>query len=97
MRAVEYFGGSPAAFVSDNLKSAVTKARRQEPDLGWPASSGEQAGKRQFRSVAEVSVWLQVDTTSVPLIGPSCGVVFKHKRVRDRTLTVEASQAESQH
>ena len=33
VRAVEYFGGSPAAFVPDNLKSAVTKARRYEPDI----------------------------------------------------------------
>jgi transposase len=33
VRAVQYFGGTPAAFVPDNLKSAVTKARRYEPDL----------------------------------------------------------------
>ncbi|MGQ0428763.1 MAG: IS21 family transposase [Gammaproteobacteria bacterium] len=33
VRALEYFGGSPAAFVPDNLKSAVTKARRYEPEL----------------------------------------------------------------
>jgi transposase len=33
VRAVGYFGGTPAAFVPDNLKSAVTKARRYEPDL----------------------------------------------------------------
>lgn len=33
VRALQYFGGSPAAFVPDNLKSAVTKARRYEPDL----------------------------------------------------------------
>ncbi|NJN05504.1 MAG: IS21 family transposase [Rhodobacteraceae bacterium] len=33
VRATEYFGGSPAAWVPDNLKSAVTKARRYEPEL----------------------------------------------------------------
>lgn len=33
VRALEYFGGVPRAFVPDNLKSAVTKARRYEPDL----------------------------------------------------------------
>lgn len=33
VRALTYFGGSPAALVPDNLKSAVTKARRYEPDL----------------------------------------------------------------
>ena len=32
-RALEYFGGAPRAVVPDNLKSAVTKARRYEPDL----------------------------------------------------------------
>lgn len=38
VRAVEYFGGSPRAWVCDNLRSAVTKARRYEPDLN-PAYS----------------------------------------------------------
>lgn len=38
VRALEYFGGVPRAFVPDNLKSAVTKARRYEPDLN-PAYS----------------------------------------------------------
>lgn len=33
VRAFEYFSGTPAALVPDNLKSAVTKARRYEPDL----------------------------------------------------------------
>lgn len=33
VRALAYFGGCPAALVPDNLKSAVTKARRYEPDL----------------------------------------------------------------
>lgn len=33
VRALAYFGGVPAALVPDNLKSAVTKARRYEPDL----------------------------------------------------------------
>ncbi len=33
MRALQYFGGTPRAMVPDNLKSAVTKARRYEPDL----------------------------------------------------------------
>src|SRR5690606_16988375 len=33
VRALAYFGGSPAAWVPDNLKSAVTKARRYEPEL----------------------------------------------------------------
>lgn len=32
-RAFDYFGGAPRAIVPDNLKSAVTKARRYEPDL----------------------------------------------------------------
>jgi transposase len=32
-RALEYFGGAPRAVVPDNLKSAVTKAHRYEPDL----------------------------------------------------------------
>jgi transposase len=31
--ALQYFGGVPAAIVPDNLKSAVTKANRYEPDL----------------------------------------------------------------
>lgn len=31
VHALEYFGGSPRAYVSDNLKSAVTKACRYEP------------------------------------------------------------------
>lgn len=38
VRALQYFGGVPRAFVPDNLKSAVTKARRYEPDLN-PAYS----------------------------------------------------------
>lgn len=38
VRALEYFGGVPRAFVPDNLKSAVAKARRYEPDLN-PAYS----------------------------------------------------------
>jgi transposase len=33
VRALEFFGGAPAAFVPDNLKSAVTRAHRYEPDL----------------------------------------------------------------
>jgi transposase len=33
VRALEYFGGIPRAVVPDNLKSAVTKARRYEPEL----------------------------------------------------------------
>lgn len=33
VRALAYFGGIPAAFVPDNLKSAVTRARRYEPEL----------------------------------------------------------------
>ena len=33
VRALSYFGGVPRAVVPDNLKSAVTKAHRYEPDL----------------------------------------------------------------
>lgn len=33
VRALEFFGGAPALFVPDNLKSAVTKASRYEPDI----------------------------------------------------------------
>lgn len=33
VRALTYFGGAPAAIVPDNLKSAVAKARRYEPDI----------------------------------------------------------------
>ncbi|HPF27568.1 MAG TPA: IS21 family transposase [Steroidobacteraceae bacterium] len=33
VRALQYFGGVVRAIVPDNLKSAVTKARRYEPDL----------------------------------------------------------------
>lgn len=33
VRALEFFGGAPAAFVPDNLKSGVTKAHRYEPVL----------------------------------------------------------------
>lgn len=33
VRALQYFGGAPRAIVPDNLKSAVTKAHRYEPDL----------------------------------------------------------------
>lgn len=33
VRALEFFGGVPAAFVPDNLKSAVTRARRYDPEL----------------------------------------------------------------
>ncbi len=33
VRALEFFGGAPQAFVPDNLKSAVTGAHRYEPDL----------------------------------------------------------------
>jgi transposase len=33
VRALEYFGGAPRAVVPDNLRSAVTKARRYEPEL----------------------------------------------------------------
>ena len=32
-RALEFFGGVPAAIVPDNLKSGVTKAHRYEPEL----------------------------------------------------------------
>jgi len=32
-RALQYFGGVPRAIVPDNLKSAVTKAHRYEPDI----------------------------------------------------------------
>ncbi len=32
-RALEFFGGVPQALVPDNLKSAVTKALRYEPDI----------------------------------------------------------------
>ena len=31
-RALEYFGGVPAAVVPDNLKSGVTRAHRYDPD-----------------------------------------------------------------
>jgi transposase len=31
--AIQYMGGAPAALVTDNLKSAVTKAHRYEPDI----------------------------------------------------------------
>lgn len=33
VRALEFFGGSPAAFVPDNLKSGVAKAHRYDPAL----------------------------------------------------------------
>ena len=33
VRALECFGGAPAAFVPDNLKSGVDKAHRYDPDL----------------------------------------------------------------
>lgn len=33
VRALEFFGGVPAAIVPDNLKSGVSKAHRYEPDL----------------------------------------------------------------
>jgi len=33
VRALEYFGGTPRAVVPDNLKSAVSRAHRYEPDL----------------------------------------------------------------
>jgi transposase len=33
VRALEYFGGAPRAIVPDNLKSAVSRAHRYEPDL----------------------------------------------------------------
>lgn len=33
VRALEFFGGAPAAFVPDNLKSGVDKAHRYDPDL----------------------------------------------------------------
>ena len=33
VRALEYIGGVPAAIVPDNLKSAVTRAHRYEPEL----------------------------------------------------------------
>lgn len=33
VRALEYFGGAPAAIVPDNLKSAVSRAHRYEPEL----------------------------------------------------------------
>lgn len=32
VRALQFFGGAPRAVVPDNLKSAITKARRYEPD-----------------------------------------------------------------
>ncbi len=33
VRALEFFGGAPGAIVPDNLKSAVVRAHRYEPDL----------------------------------------------------------------
>ena len=33
VRALEFFGGAPAAFVPDNLKSGVDKPHRYDPDL----------------------------------------------------------------
>jgi transposase len=33
VRALEYFGGAPAAIVPDNLKSAIKRAHRYDPDL----------------------------------------------------------------
>jgi transposase len=33
VRALEFFGGAPSAIVPDNLKSAVDRAHRYEPDL----------------------------------------------------------------
>lgn len=33
VRALEFFGGAPTAFVVDNLKSGVTKAHRYEPEI----------------------------------------------------------------
>lgn len=33
VRALEFFGGAPAAFVPDNLKSGVDKSHRYDPDL----------------------------------------------------------------
>lgn len=33
VRALEYYGGTPAVLIPDNLKAAVTKACRYEPDI----------------------------------------------------------------
>jgi transposase len=33
VRALEFFGGAPAAFVPDNLKSGIDRAHRYDPDL----------------------------------------------------------------
>ena len=33
VRALEFFGGAPAAFVPDNLKSGVNRAHRYDPDI----------------------------------------------------------------
>jgi transposase len=42
IRAFEFFQGCPAVLVPDNLKSAVTRAHRYDPD--WNRSDAEMAG-----------------------------------------------------
>jgi transposase len=67
-RALEFFGGVPAALVPDNLKSAVTKAQRYEPDLNpsyqeFAAHYGVAilpARVRKPRDKAKVEVGVQV-------------------------------------
>jgi len=46
VRALEFFGGVPEIFVPDNLKSAVTRACRYDPELksGLPAAGGALSG-----------------------------------------------------
>ena len=52
--ALRYFGGAPNVLVTDNLKSAVIKADKYEPEYesygrGWPALVSRPGGSTMWR------------------------------------------------
>lgn len=77
VRMFEYFGGVPRTVVCDNLKSAVTKTHRYEPDLNptyWELSKHysvvvqpARAGKPRDKSLVEISVRLVTQRILYPL------------------------------
>jgi transposase len=91
VRALQYFGGVPHAFVPDSLKSAVTKARRYEPDLN-PAD--QEIAEHYGVAILPAPVRRPRDKAKV-----ETGVLIVERwilaRLRDRTFFSPSSTARS--
>ncbi len=49
VRMIEYFGGSPAIWVPDNLKSGVTTAHYYEPEINRTGRAAQKVGQSPLR------------------------------------------------